>query len=84
MNGIPCTERPAASDLWGKLWQQREEPDVEMAEAMRKIERVRLEMQRASERIEVQGVPSDGQLIKKKAVKKKKKKIKAKNEEAEA
>lgn len=61
--------------------QRGEEQDLEMAEAMRKIERVRLEMQRASERIDVQGLPSDGQLIKKKAVKKKKKK-KVKSEEA--
>jgi AP-3 complex subunit delta-1 len=61
--------------------QRREEQDLEMVEAMRKIERVRLEMQRASERIDVQGLPSDGQPIKKKAVKKKKKK-KVKGEEA--
>ncbi|EED21758.1 AP-3 complex subunit delta, putative [Talaromyces stipitatus ATCC 10500] len=54
--------------------QRSEEQDLEMAEAMRKIERARLEMQRASERINVPGLPSDGQLIKKKAVKKKKKK----------
>lgn len=70
---------PSDSDL--KPDQRGEEQDLEMAEAMRKIERVRLEMQRASERIDVQGLPSDGQLIKKKAVKKKKKK-KVKSEEA--
>lgn len=44
---------------------------------MRNIERVRLEMQRASERIDVQGLPSDGQLIKKAVKKKKKKKVKS-------
>ncbi|RAO71239.1 uncharacterized protein BHQ10_007251 [Talaromyces amestolkiae] len=70
---------PSNSEL--QLDQIGEEQDLEMAEAMRKIERVRLEMQRASERIDVQGLPSDGQLIKKKAVKKKKKK-KVKSEEA--
>jgi AP-3 complex subunit delta-1 len=70
---------PSNSDLQPD--QRGEEQDLEMAEAMRKIERVRLEMQRASERIDVQGLPSDGQLIKKKAVKKKKKK-KVKSEEA--
>lgn len=70
---------PLNSDLQPD--QRGEEQDLEMAEAMRKIERVRLEMQRASERIDVQGLPSDGQLIKKKAVKKKKKK-KVKSEEA--
>ncbi|KAI7972711.1 hypothetical protein EIK77_009174 [Talaromyces pinophilus] len=70
---------PSNSDL--QPGQRGEEQDLEMAEAMRRIERVRLEMQRASERIDVQGLPSDGQLIKKKAVKKKKKK-KVKSEEA--
>lgn len=54
--------------------QAKNDQDPEMIEAMRKIERVRLEMQRTSERLDVQGLPSDGQLIKKKAVKKKKKK----------
>lgn len=66
---------PLDSDL--QTGQRGEDQDLEMAEAMRQIERVRLEMQRASERIDVQGLPSDGQLIKKKAIKKKKKKVKS-------
>ncbi|RDW93225.1 putative AP-3 complex subunit delta [Aspergillus mulundensis] len=41
------------------------EDDVEMATAMRKIEKIRLEMQRASERVELEGSPSDGTLVKK-------------------
>ncbi|KAI9814755.1 MAG: AP-3 complex subunit delta [Pycnora praestabilis] len=54
--------------------QQREEED--MAKAMREVERLRLEMQRASERIQAtQGIPPEGTLVKKK--KKKKKTLKA-------
>ncbi|KAL4911638.1 hypothetical protein BDW74DRAFT_11310 [Aspergillus multicolor] len=41
------------------------EDDVEMATAMKKIEKIRLEMQRASERVELEGAPSDGTLVKK-------------------
>lgn len=75
--------------------QQREEE--EMAKAMKEVERLRLEMQRASERIQAaQGVPPQGTVVKKKAKKKvpkiegdeavkpKKKKTKAKTAEAEA
>jgi len=52
--------------------QQKEE--AEMAKAMREVEKLRLEMQRANERIEAaQGVPSGGTLVKKK----KKKVVKA-------
>lgn len=58
--------------------QQREE--VEMQQAMREVERLRLEMQRANERIQVaQGVDLDGTVIKKK---KKKKTTKADEETA--
>jgi AP-3 complex subunit delta len=49
--------------------QQRE--DAEMAKAMQEVERLRLEMQRASERIQAaQGVPPEGTLVKKKVKKK--------------
>ncbi|CRG89865.1 AP-3 complex subunit delta [Talaromyces islandicus] len=48
------------------------EEELEMAEAMRKIEGLRLKMQRESERVNVDGIPSDGTLIKKKKTKKKK------------
>ncbi|KAL5333580.1 adaptin N terminal region-domain-containing protein [Aspergillus crustosus] len=41
------------------------EGDVEMITAMMKIEKVRLEMQRASERVHLEGSPSDGTLVKK-------------------
>lgn len=41
--------------------------EAEMAKAMKEVERLRLEMQRASERIQVdQGVPPDGTLVKRK------------------
>jgi AP-3 complex subunit delta len=57
--------------------QQQEEED--MAKAMKEVERLRLEMQRASERIEAKGVPDGGTLIKKK---KKKVKVQPKVEGA--
>ena len=46
--------------------QQREE--AEMQQAMKEVERLRLEMQRANERIQVaQGVDVEGTVVKKKA-----------------
>jgi AP-3 complex subunit delta-1 len=46
--------------------QQRRE-EAEMAQAMREVQRLRLEMQRANERIQVaQGVPAEGIVVKKK------------------
>lgn len=48
--------------------QQREE--AEMAQAVKEVERLRLEMQRANERIQVaQGVPAEGTAVKKKVPK---------------
>lgn len=50
--------------------QQREE--AEMAKAMKEVERLRLEMQRANERVHVaQGVDVEGTVVKRKATKKK-------------
>jgi AP-3 complex subunit delta-1 len=49
--------------------QKREE--AEMAQAMKEVERIRLEMQRANERIQVaKGVPVEGTVVKKKKAKK--------------
>ncbi|KAJ5355324.1 AP-3 complex subunit delta [Penicillium cataractarum] len=48
-----------------------DEGDVEMKKAMRNVEQMRLRMQRASERIELDGIPTEGTLIKKKKGKKK-------------
>lgn len=51
---------------------RQEAQDIEMAKALAEVERLRLEMQRASERIEAtDGTPAEGTLVK---VKKKKKK----------
>lgn len=47
-----------------------EEEEAEMARAMQEVERLRLEMQRASERIHAQGLPTEGALVKKKKKKK--------------
>lgn len=46
--------------------------DVEMRKALQDVEQVRLRMQRASERIQLDGIPADGTLVKKKRAKKKK------------
>jgi AP-3 complex subunit delta len=51
--------------------ERREAEEAEMAKAMAEVERLRLEMQRASERIEIaQDVPPDGTLVKRKKKKK--------------
>ncbi|KAM7223282.1 putative ap-3 complex subunit delta protein [Rhypophila decipiens] len=53
----------------------RADEDAEMAKAMKEVQRLRLEMQRANERIQIaQGVPDEGVVVKKKkkVVKKKK------------
>lgn len=63
---------------------QAGEEELEMAEAMRKIEGLRLKMQRESERVNVDGIPSDGTLIKKKKTKKKKKPMAKELSEANA
>ena len=58
---------------------RKEAEDAEMAKAMKEIERLRLEMQRASERVQVQGAEGDyeGEVVKRK----KKKKARAKTKE---
>lgn len=59
----PENERP--DDGFAYERQQREE--AEMAQAMKEVQRLRLEMQRANERIQVaQGVPVEGIVVKKK------------------
>jgi AP-3 complex subunit delta-1 len=47
-----------------------DEGDTEMARAMQQVEEVRLRMQRASERIQLEGTPAEGTLVKKKKKKK--------------
>ncbi|PGH18752.1 hypothetical protein AJ79_00165 [Helicocarpus griseus UAMH5409] len=49
---------------------RKEAEEAEMAKAMREIERLRLEMQRASERVQAHGVPPEGTLVKRKKMKK--------------
>ncbi|KAI9370002.1 adaptin N terminal region-domain-containing protein [Aspergillus egyptiacus] len=39
--------------------------DAEMTNAMKEVEKIRLKMQRASERVHLEGTPSDGTLVKK-------------------
>ncbi|KAJ5766397.1 uncharacterized protein N7511_004013, partial [Penicillium nucicola] len=75
-----------------------DEGDTEMIKAMQQVEEVRLRMQRASERIQLDGTPAEGTLVKKKkkkakkntdenpaepCIKKKKKKTKGPEKESE-
>ncbi|KAJ5122848.1 hypothetical protein N7448_003982 [Penicillium atrosanguineum] len=48
-----------------------DEGDAEMKKAMQNVEQMRLHMQRASERIQLEGTPAEGTLVKKKKSKKK-------------
>ncbi|KAM7196495.1 Adaptin N terminal region domain containing protein [Naviculisporaceae sp. PSN 640] len=63
----------------------QQDEDAEMAKAMKEVQRLRLEMQRANERIQsAQGVPDEGVVVKKKTkkvVKKKKKDVEEGNGE---
>ncbi|PCD40841.1 hypothetical protein FGRA07_02112, partial [Fusarium graminearum] len=57
----------------GLDYEQQQREDVEMQQAMKEVERLRLEMQRANERIDVaQGVDVEGTVVKKKKKKPKK------------
>ncbi|KAJ5818279.1 hypothetical protein N7474_003870 [Penicillium riverlandense] len=49
-----------------------DEGETEMIKAMQRVEEVRLRMQRASERIQLEGTPAEGTLVKRKKKKKKK------------
>lgn len=49
----------------------KNDDDVEMATAIKEIEKARLEMQRASERVYLEGTPSEGTLVKKRRKQKK-------------
>ena len=57
-----------------------ERHDAEMAKALAEVERLRMEMQRASDRVSASDIPDDGTLVKKKAHKPKKVKAKYRNE----
>lgn len=46
--------------------------DADMARALAEVERLRMEMQRASERVQVEGMPPEGEPVKKKKKKKRK------------
>lgn len=52
--------------------ERREVEDADMARALAEVERLRMEMQRASERVVVEGMPAEGTLVKKKRRKKRK------------
>jgi len=61
--------------------EEREGEEAEMAEALRKVEKLRLEMQRASERIDAgDDIPPDGTLVKKRRKKKPKEEIVSRND----
>ena len=52
--------------------ERREIEDADMAKALAEVERLRMEMQRASERVQVEGIPPEGELVKKRKKKKRK------------
>ncbi|KAL2119492.1 hypothetical protein VTJ04DRAFT_6453 [Mycothermus thermophilus] len=67
---LTLDESSAAKDPLAHERQQREE--AEMAQALKEVQRLRLEMQRANERIQVaQGVPAEGVVVSSKKKKKK-------------
>ncbi|KAI9842136.1 MAG: AP-3 complex subunit delta [Thelocarpon superellum] len=64
--GAGADRLPAALDI-----RRQEEDEQEMARAIKEVERLRLEMQRAAERIQAaQGVPPEGTVVKRKKKKK--------------
>ena len=52
--------------------ERRQVEEADMAQALAEVERLRMEMQRASERVQAQGIPPEGELVKKKKKKKRK------------
>ncbi|PGH01271.1 AP-3 complex subunit delta-1 [Blastomyces parvus] len=68
--GGPGKSGPAAPGLSIHDIERREAEEAEMAKAMLEIERLRLEMQRAADRVEAHGVPPEGTLVKRKKKKK--------------
>ncbi|OJD25215.1 hypothetical protein ACJ73_03423 [Blastomyces percursus] len=62
----PGGSGPTAPGLSIHDIERREAEEAEMAKAMLKIERLRLEMQRAADRVEAHGVPPEGTLVKRK------------------
>ncbi|KAK4690522.1 AP-3 complex subunit delta, partial [Lecanoromycetidae sp. Uapishka_2] len=71
-SGLSTFSLDSTDSVTGKLeGQTQEAQDTEMAKALAEVERLRLEMQRASERIQAtDGAPTDGTLVKKKRRKK--------------
>lgn len=51
--------------------ERREMENADMAKALAEVEKLRMEMQRASERVQVEGVPPEGELVKKRRKKRK-------------
>lgn len=58
--------------------------DAEMSKAMHRVEEMRLRMQRASERIQLEGTPAEGTLVKRKKKKKGKKNVASESLDTEA
>ncbi|KAM0286021.1 hypothetical protein ACHAQH_001211 [Verticillium albo-atrum] len=64
-------DAPAASQTNPYDYERQQREEAEMAQAMKEVERLRLEMQRANERISVaQGVDAEGTVVKRKTKKK--------------
>lgn len=76
-SGLDTLSLDASLEPFGLLHPEAlESQDTEMAQALAKVERLRLEMQRAHERIEAKdGTPAEGVLVKKKKRKKPKQQV---------
>ncbi len=63
LSSLPLEEDGSGSKLG---FERQEEEELEMAKALQEVERLRLEMQRASERIDPRDAPPEGTLVRKK------------------
>ncbi|KAI9733068.1 MAG: AP-3 complex subunit delta [Cirrosporium novae-zelandiae] len=79
LGGISLSETASGPGAYDELEMERKKKEEEeMKEAMKEVERLRLEMQRANERVQKVGTPEGGEVIRRK-----KKKIKGKNKATE-
>ena len=66
LSKLSLSEEDASNGTSQLDLERRQAEEEEMARAMKEIERVRLEMQRAQERIEAKHIPEEGTLVKRK------------------
>ena len=85
LGGFSLNESGDSRSSGPDAYYRSEAEDAEMAKALAEVERLRMEMQRTSERLHIaEDIPDDGMLVKKKKKKKKKKTIEALSDEGTA